>query len=205
MNLLTQNSKLKKTSKYFGKRVFNFGIPAYKSNTGKITCPLAGECVKYCYAQKGAYIWSNVSPAFEKRLLITKKNNFADIMIDEIKRKKAEYIRVHDSGDYYSKEYLLKWLEIAKKLPNIKFYSYTNNVNQIKKLYSKNEIPENFDFIFSDGGKQKNLINEKKDRHSKVFKSLKELESSGYKDSSNYDLFATKWHNDSNKVGLIYH
>ena len=115
MNLLTQNSKLKKTSKYFDKRVFNFGIPAYKSNTGKITCPLAGECVKYCYAQKGAYIWSNVSPAFEKRLLITKKNNFADIMIDEIKRKKAEYIRVHDSGDYYSKEYLLKWLEIAKK------------------------------------------------------------------------------------------
>ena len=205
MNLLTQNGKLKKTSKYFDKRVFNFGIPAYKSNTGKITCPLAGECVKYCYAQKGAYIWSNVSPAFEKRLLITKKNNFADIMIDEIKRKKAEYIRVHDSGDYYSKEYLLKWLEIAKKLPNIKFYSYTNNVNQIKKLYSKNEIPENFDFIFSDGGKQKNLINEKKDRHSKVFKSLKELKSSGYKDSSNYDLFATKWHNDSNKVGLIYH
>ena len=29
MELLTQNSKLKKTSKEFGVRVFNFGIPAF--------------------------------------------------------------------------------------------------------------------------------------------------------------------------------
>ena len=80
MNLLTQNSKLKKTSKHFNKRVFNFGIPAYKSKSGKVICPLAGECVKYCYAQKGAYIWSNVSPAFEKRLQATMKNDFIDVM-----------------------------------------------------------------------------------------------------------------------------
>ena len=33
MNLLTQNSKLKKTSKELGIRVFNFGIPAYKSSS----------------------------------------------------------------------------------------------------------------------------------------------------------------------------
>ena len=55
-------------------------------------------------------------------------------MIKDIKEKKAEFVRVHDSGDYYSKEYLLKWFEIAKKMPDIKFYSYTNNVNMIKKL-----------------------------------------------------------------------
>ena len=37
MNLLTQNSKLKKTSKALDLRVFNFGIPAYKSASGKLT------------------------------------------------------------------------------------------------------------------------------------------------------------------------
>ncbi len=36
MNLLTQNSKLKRTSKELGLRVFNFGIPAYKSASGKL-------------------------------------------------------------------------------------------------------------------------------------------------------------------------
>ena len=57
MELLTQNSKLKKTSKEFGKRVFNFGIPAFADpETGKRTCPFAGSCAKICYARKGAYI-----------------------------------------------------------------------------------------------------------------------------------------------------
>ena len=69
MNLLTQNTKLKRTSKQLDLRVFNFGIPAYKSASGKLTCPFADECVKFCYARKGAYTWSNVQPAFEKRSL----------------------------------------------------------------------------------------------------------------------------------------
>ena len=65
MNLLTQNTKIKKTSKTLGVKLMNFGIPAYKSASGKLTCPMADECVKFCYAKKGAYIWSNVQPAFE--------------------------------------------------------------------------------------------------------------------------------------------
>ena len=55
MELLTQNGKMKKTSKEMGVRLYNFGITAYKSASGKLTCPWAGDCVKYCYAQKGAY------------------------------------------------------------------------------------------------------------------------------------------------------
>ena len=82
MNLLTQNSKLKKTSKELGVRVFNFGIPAYKSVSGKLTCPMADECVKFCYAKKGAYIWSNVKPAFERRYELTKLESFAGLMND---------------------------------------------------------------------------------------------------------------------------
>ena len=89
MNLLTQNSKLKKTSKHFDKRVFNFGIPAYKTASGKTTCPFADKCVKFCYAKKGAYIWSNVKPAFEKRYALTKTDQFISAMTEEIKKKKA--------------------------------------------------------------------------------------------------------------------
>ena len=112
MNLLTQNSKLKKTSKELGVRVFNFGIPAYKSASGKLTCPMADGCVKFCYAKKGAYIWSNVKPAFEKRYELSKTDEFVDKMYDEIVKKKPDYVRVHDSGDYYSKKYLNKWIDI---------------------------------------------------------------------------------------------
>ena len=201
MNLLTQNSKLKKTSKALGVRVFNFGIPAYKSASGKLTCPFADECVKFCYARKGAYIWGNVKPAFEKRYELSKTDQFVGAMYNEIVKKKPDYVRVHDSGDYYSKAYLKKWIDIALLFPEVKFYSYTNSVLMLKAAV----LPSNFDIIFSDSGKQRNHINAIHDRHTKIFKSEADLEQAGYANASKVDLYATKWFNNTNKVGLVFH
>ena len=202
MNLLTQNSKLKRTSKELGLRVFNFGIPAYKSASGKLTCPFADECVKFCYAKKGAYVWSNVQPAFEKRYQLSKTDDFVYSMIDEIIKKKPDYIRVHDSGDYYSKAYLDKWLMIASVNPNVRFYSYTNCVAMLKNV----ELPDNYDIIFSDSGKQKHMIDTKRDRYTKIFHSHDELISSNYINASKIDLYATKWFSkDNHRVGLLIH
>ena len=201
MELLTQNSKLKKTSKELGVRVFNFGIPAYKSASGKLTCPMADACVKFCYAKKGAYIWSNVKPAFEKRYELTKTDDFVNKMYEEIVKKKPDYVRVHDSGDYYSKKYLDKWIDIALLFPEVKFYSYTNMV----QMFLDVDLPSNFDVIFSDSGKQKHLINERKHRHTKIFSSHSDLVLAGYTDASSIDLMATKWFNKTNKVGLVFH
>ena len=201
MNLLTQNTKLKKTSKLLGAKVFNFGIPAYKSASGKLTCPMALECVKFCYAKKGAYIWSNVKPAFEKRYELTKTDEFIEKMNAEIKSKKADFVRIHDSGDYYSKAYLDKWLKIAIHNPNVKFYSYTNMVEMFKNTI----LPNNFDVIYSNSGKQKYMIDRTIDRHTEIFKSKDELIAAGYANASENDLNATKWFNTTNKVGLIYH
>ena len=201
MNLLTQNSKLKKTSKALGLRVFNFGIPAYKSASGKLTCPMADECVKFCYAKKGAYIWSNVKPAFEKRYELSKTDDFVEAMNAEIRKKKPDYVRVHDSGDYYSRAYLHKWIEVATHNPDVRFYSYTNMVKMMLNV----SLPDNYDIIFSDSGKQKNLINERVHRHTKIFSSYSDLVHAGYTDASAVDLYATRWFNATNKVGLIFH
>ena len=201
MNLLTQNSKLKKTSKELSLRVFNFGIPAYKSASGKLTCPMADTCVKFCYAKKGAYIWSNVKPAFEKRHELTKTDDFIEAMNTEIIKKKPDYVRVHDSGDYYSKAYLDKWIQIAIHNPDVRFYSYTNMV----KMMLDTSLPDNYDIIFSDSGKQKHLINERKHRHTKIFSTSSDLLSAGFVDASSVDLYATKWFSNTHKVGLIFH
>ena len=201
MNLLTQNSKLKKTSKALNLRVFNFGIPAYKSASGKLTCPMADECVKFCYAKKGAYVWSNVQPAFEKRYQLSKTLEFIDAMNSEIKKKRPDYVRVHDSGDYYSRSYLAKWITIAKSNPEVRFYSYTNMVDMMHKA----ELPNNYDIIFSDSGKQKHLIDKSVDRHTQIFDTKDNLHEAGYIDASDTDLYATKWFNNTNKVGLVFH
>ena len=181
--------------------MFNFGIPAYKSASGKLTCPMADECVKFCYAKKGAYVWSNVQPAFEKRYQLSKTNDFIDAMNSEILKKKPDYIRVHDSGDYYSRAYLHKWIEVAINNPDVRFYSYTNMVSMMLNV----SLPDNYDIIFSDSGKQKNLIDEVKHRHTKIFTSSTDLDNAGYVNASVVDLYATKWFNDTNKVGLIFH
>ena len=144
MNLLTQNSKIKKTGEHFGVRLFNWTLPAYKSKSGKVICPMADACIKFCYARKGAYIWSNVNKAHEERYEFSKTAMFVPVMIAEIKKKQAQYIRVHDSGDYYSPMYLAKWFEIARELPEVRFYSYTNMVD----LFQNVKFADNIDFIF---------------------------------------------------------
>ena len=53
---------------------------------------------------------------------------------------------------------------------------------------------------------RKHLINENKDRHTRIFSSSSDLSNAGYIDSSKYDLRATKWYSpDNHKVGLVFH
>ena len=96
-----------------------------------------------------------------------------------------------------------RWFSIMRKNPNIKFYSYTNNVLMMKHYEGK--MPDNFDYILSTDGKQRYYVDKHTDRHAVIFKTLEELEQAGYVNASDNDLLATRWHNSNNKVGLIKH
>lgn len=189
--LFTRNSKLKKAEHY----TVNFGIPALK------TCPEADKCKDFCYANKGAYSWPVVKKAYEFRYQATKQTNFIEVAVDALtKMRKLDAVRIHDSGDFYNKEYLYKWFEIARKMPSKTFYAYTKRV----KLLKDNELrkPKNMVIIYSLGGRQDHLIDQEIDRHSKIFNNLEELEKSGYIDTSKNDSNAIK---DNHKVGLVLH
>ena len=200
MNLLTQNSKMKKTSLKNNAKIFNFSIPAYKTKSGKITCPFAAACVKYCYAQKGNYTrFPIVQELMEKKYEISKQNNFNSLMNEEIKKKKATHVRIHDSGDFYSVKYLQKWIQIAEFNPSIIFYAYTKS---IKFFVNGLLLPDNMKIIFSEGSKTDELINAREHRHARIFKTSEELNAAGYIDASSNDLQAIT---DNKKVGLIFH
>lgn len=196
--ILTQNSKLKKTSKENNKRVFNFGISAYKTSTGKLVCPFADSCIKFCYAQKGAYNWGNVKPIFERRYNLTKSDIFIQAINESLKAKKVDVLRIHDSGDFYSREYINKWLTIAKENKDVIFYAYTKSIPLFKGL----NLPNNFIIIYSEGSKVDNLIDINNDRHARIFKNESDLIKAGYINASKNDLNAIK---SNKKVGLIYH
>ena len=208
MPLLSRNGKVKKSSN-LQETIYNFGIPAYYSPVQRLaTCPMAGQCAKGCYARSGPYNFSNVKDAYEARLVATLSDNFSDLMLAEIKPKlktairkdKQLVIRIHDSGDFYSPEYVFKWLNVINELPNVHFYAYTKMVHYFKYRL---DIPDNFTIINSYGGKLDHLIDVNNDRHSMVFDSLESLLQAGYDDASNDDTVAYK--SVSGKIGLVYH
>lgn len=206
-NLLgTGNTKLKNTAKHFGIKIFNFSIPAGNDKlTGKITCPFAGSCLSLCYAKKGMYRFGNVERALSKRYEATKDSNFVERISNElskVKKDKQIYVRIHDSGDFYSPGYFQKWLEIARLNPSVRFYAYTKSHSFIRGNF---ELPENFDLIYSLGSTRDELINQDTERHSKIFKSMEAMENEGYTDSSYLDIVATKWITENNKIGLLIH
>jgi hypothetical protein len=65
-------------------------------------------------------------------------------------------------------------------------------------------VPDNYDFIFSDSGKQSHLINPRVHRHTKIFSVGSDM--GNYVNASEYDLYATKWFSpDNHRVGLMFH
>ena len=192
-NYLSTNEKLKRSN------VYSWGIPAYKSETGLITCPGAKTCITGCYARNGRYVMRNVKLAQETRLALSLTDSFVDVITEEIKRRRVSKLRVHDSGDFYSLEYLKKWIAIAEKNPQTFFYAYTK-VHPILAMVG--ELPGNFGIIKSYGGKWDEQINPETDRYSKVFDTTQALAAAGYADVTELDERAME---SNPKIGLVYH
>jgi len=208
LSVFTQNAKMKKSSEE-DVVIYNFGIPAFLSQSGIKTCPNAGNCAAGCYARSGTFLWNNVQGAYERRLLLTQHSLFAEVIMFEVDKLiskakgKKVLLRIHDSGDFYSEEYQKMWYDIAESYssrPDVLFYAYTKSVSQTKALDSIK--PANFEIIFSLGGKEDHLIDQANDRHSKVFEEDSELEQEGYINATDDDKKAI---GANKKIGLVYH
>lgn len=183
-----------------GRITFNFGIPRYKSACGRITCPFAGTCKDKCFAAQGAYRWPMVKNAYEFRFEMSLKDSFVDLMCYEIaSKRKIDAVRVHDSGDFYSPEYALKWFQIARLNPRVQFYAYTTSVGMMKGL--ADQMPSNFTLIYSMESKQRDMIDIENDRHAQIFTTEKELKAAGYVNASVDDMVAAT--SENHKIGLI--
>jgi len=92
-----------------------------------ITCIGATEsCKRICYGKKS---W--IYPAVRKRRMEnyndSQKPDFVDKIIAEMKKHKFDKFRIHETGDFYSQEYLDKWIEIVKAFPEVRFLAYTKS------------------------------------------------------------------------------
>jgi len=64
---------------------------------------------------------------YESNLEASKQLGFVERIVREILRVKPEAFRLHVVGDFYNVEYVEKWLEIADRLPDVKFFGSTRS------------------------------------------------------------------------------
>lgn len=100
------------------------------------TCPYrTAMCEKACYALKAERVYPGCRPSRERNFEESRKEDFVDRMtytilkVRKASNAKTVVVRIHESGDFYNKEYAEKWLAIinACKGENIKFIAYTKS------------------------------------------------------------------------------
>lgn len=189
--LLRQNSELRREG------IYNWSLPAWAGRLpdGRTynTCPSAGSCAKLCYARVGTYRFSNVLAAHERNLVMVLDDlpGWESRMTEELahRRYRDRHVRIHDSGDFLSREYLAAWLRIMRVVPAVTFYAYTKEVAAFKELVEP-DPPPNFHWCYSLGGTQDHLVDREADRHADVFPDEEAMEAAGYASQEESDLLA---------------
>tara|TARA_R110000822_G_scaffold25937_5_gene78464 strand:+ start:6153 stop:7631 length:1479 start_codon:yes stop_codon:yes gene_type:complete len=162
--ILGSNAK----AEHSNEMVFMIGLPALKGmavdeETNELfivdTCPGAGTCKLVCYAMGGSYIIVKGKTLRYHRLLTWLLNDpegFKNQIISEVRKEKAkadkgEYelvIRWHDSGDFFSPDYMQIAIDIANELPDVLFAAYTKVSGAVNA-----NVPNNLIMNFSMGAK----------------------------------------------------
>jgi len=105
-----------------GNAKLSTAIGVWNITAGKAVCGM--EC-KGCYAMKSQARFPSVLVSREDKLALSKTDVFVTLVIEAIRTLGLSVVRIHESGEFYSQEYLNKWTTIAEALPEVTFYTYT--------------------------------------------------------------------------------
>ncbi len=138
-----------------------------------------------CFAASSEVQYTPVYEARQANLKAIREalqeGNCAGLINTELQKnltKRITKVRIHESGDFFSPEYLLAWVLVASANPSIKFYCYSKNL----PLFVGLVLPANFYFTASYGGKFDHMIDEGVfPRYAKVFMTEDQAVAAGYK------------------------
>lgn len=159
---------------------YTFSLPAGK------TCPGACDCLAHvdevtkivdgvsvpafrlvdgkkqkfrCFAASMEAGRPSVYHSRQKNLRLLREAGGAEQMADLITASiptRAQTVRVHVGGDFFTADYFIAWMEAARRLPHVLFYAYTKSLH-IWTKYSQ-LVPSNFVLTASRGGRHDHYI-----------------------------------------------
>lgn len=165
------NKKLRKLRARLGGkvRIYSFDLLAGWS------CPFAHDCKSWvtetgstrtihdgvgqrfrCYAASQEAVYKNT--------FAMRASNFINLydahgvsemvhLLEEAFPTNADVIRIHTSGDFFSRDYFQAWYIVARNHPGVRFYCYTKATPFLIGL----RLPDNFRLTVSDGGTRSDL------------------------------------------------
>jgi hypothetical protein len=182
----SNNTKLRKLEEKLGRKVYTFSLPA------GYTCPGAHKCLtKFdrttgkivdgsqqefrCFAASMEAVFTGFRDNNSRNLELLKaasnRESVRDLILASVPAK-AQIVRIHVSGDFFSEEYLCAWIDVATARLDITFYCYTKSLRFLVNHLS--EIPSNLSITASEGGKWDSLIQEHALKSSRVVMSIEE-------------------------------
>lgn len=101
-----------------------FSLPPVKS------CLNSKSCEKDCYAKKAYQQYPSAKALWDYNFDLVQNNlgelyDRLDKQLAKISKSKMRVVRIHQSGDFYSQEYVAVWQRLAKKYSGVTFYGYT--------------------------------------------------------------------------------
>ena len=125
------NKKLKKT--------YIFNLPAV------LTCNPTAICAKICYALKAERMYPQTKPCRMNNWDVVKNDSsWVHALINKLHNAKHKYLRIHESGDFFSQHYVNQWIAIAQATPTIQFLAFTKRYE-----WDYSRAPKNLQIVFS--------------------------------------------------------
>jgi hypothetical protein len=125
------------------------------------------------------------------RYVVEDLDGWEEAMTKELtaRRFHGAYVRIHDSGDFFSDAYTEAWLRIIAGAPHTTFYAYTKEISRWAQLIAP-RAPANSRWILSYGGTEDALIDPLRDRVADVFPDEESLSIAGFHSQARSDLLA---------------
>ena len=141
--LRTGNSKVQKTATKWSMETGEKFTPWAFNLPALLTCPMAGECEGFCYALQGSYAFASVRDS-RARTLSLLWEAYTRGGVDAVEamlgaafdaarpRKGKVLLRIHDSGDFFSKWYYLAMdRALESRADWLRPYGYTKRVDLV--------------------------------------------------------------------------
>lgn len=111
---------------------YGWSVSARRCKVGSKLRKIADSVCAKCYALKGNYMFPSIQACLERRFAAVQRATFVPAMVYLLKCLDIKHFRWYDSGDIDSLKTLGKIVEIAKQVPDTRFWLPTKEYGVIQ-------------------------------------------------------------------------